>query len=86
MGQDTESDQTPLRRIEDLSDELVAHYLDGEDAELRVAAKLLLVALDLFRRHGGLEWRQIVAEYIQLAAEDPVRFQQILSVNRGKKD
>lgn len=78
-------EQTPLERIEQLSDELLTHYGGGQDPELRVAAKLLMVALDLFRRHGDRHWAALVREYLQIAERNPARFDSILRSNRSEK-
>lgn len=75
---------TPLDSIERLSAELEQHYGDGQDRELRVAAKLLLAALDKFRQHGGPNWSALVQEYLSVAQRDPEKFARILSANRGK--
>jgi hypothetical protein len=76
--------QTPMNRIESLADELVLHYGDGDDRELRVAAKMLMVALDRFRRHGGSGWPGLVREYTSIAVDDPERFDRILDSNRNE--
>ncbi len=73
---------TPLEKVEALYDELVAHYESGEDREIRAAAKLLLVSLDKFRKHGGANWMALVDEYITLAKEHPEKFAKIL---RGRR-
>lgn len=80
-----QQNQTPMTRIESLFDELVTHYGDGEDRELRVAAKMLMVALDRFRRHGGGEWPGLVREYIGIAVHDQEKFDRILKANRNEK-
>lgn len=72
-----------MERIEALFEELVAHYGEGDDRELRVAAKMLLVALDGFRRHGGSGWPALAREYLGLAVNDPEKFEQVLRANRG---
>jgi hypothetical protein len=76
--------QTPMVRIESLFDELVNHYGDGDDRELRVAAKMLMVALDRFCQYGGREWSSLVREYINIAANDSEKFERILHANRGE--
>ena len=80
------SEMTPLERAEAVFQELVAHYGGAEDRELRAAAKLLLVALDKFRVHGGSNWSGLLDEYVDLAKRDPERFERILHGNRGKKE
>ena len=73
---------TPLERVESLYQDLTEHYHEAEDAELRAAAKLLLVAVAELRRHGGPAWRELVEEYARIAAQDPERFERILQSNR----
>lgn len=75
---------TPLERVEALFDELVAHYAGGEDREVRAAAKLLLVAIAKLRQHGGPQWVALVTEYLNIAAREPERFEQMLRGNRGE--
>jgi hypothetical protein len=77
--------QTPLEKIEYLFDELVTHYEDGADRELRVAAKMLLVALDHLRRHGGPGWSSLAREYLHILENDPEKFDAILRENRSVK-
>lgn len=78
-------DQTPMTRIESLFEELVAHYGDGDERELRIAAKMLMVALDRFRRHGGHGWPNLVREYTSIAIDEEERFERILRANRNEK-
>jgi len=77
--------QTPVERIESLCDELVTHYADGADKELRVAAKMLLVSIDQFRQFGGRGWSSLVREYLTIAENDPEKFERILLANRSEK-
>lgn len=77
--------QAPMTQIELLFEELVAHYGDGDDRELRVAAKMLMVSLDRFRRHGGGGWSNLVREYTSLAVNDPEKFERVLRANRSEK-
>jgi hypothetical protein len=74
---------TPLEKVELLYDELVAHYESGEDREIRAASKLLLVALDKFREHGGNGWTALLDEYIVMVKENPDKFVKILKSQRG---
>jgi hypothetical protein len=80
-----QQNQTPMEQIESLCEELVTHYGGGEDRELRVAAKLLMVALDRFRRYGGYEWSNTVQEYVSIAVNDSEKFERILRANRNEK-
>lgn len=80
-----QQNQTPVEQIESLCEALVAHYGDGADRELRVAAKMLLVALDQFRRHGGHGWSHMVWEYLNIAENDPEKFGRIMHANRSEK-
>jgi hypothetical protein len=73
---------TPLERVETLYRDLVQHYHEAEDAELRAAAKLLLVAIDALRRHGGSDWQGLLNEYVQIASQEPERFERMLRANR----
>jgi hypothetical protein len=77
---------TPLDRVELLYGELVEHYSTGRDAELRAAAKLLLVALDRFRTHGGPAWQALLDEYLDIARRDPEKFTRMLAAQRGEKE
>lgn len=74
---------TPLEKAEAFFEELVAHYGEGEDREIRAASKLMLVALAKFREHGGVNWMNLADEYINLAKYDPEKFERILQSNRG---
>ena len=76
---------TPMERIASTCDALTEHYQDGDDRELRIAAKALLVALDRFRRYGDHNWPDLVQEYLDLAAHDPEKFELILKSNRSEK-
>jgi hypothetical protein len=73
---------TPLERVEIFYRELVEHYHEANDAELRAAAKLLLVAIAEFKRHGGEEWRRLLDEYVHIAKNDPARFERMVQGNR----
>jgi hypothetical protein len=77
---------TPLEQVEALYESLVEHYGDGEERELRSAAKLLLVALDRVRKHGGGNWREVVMEYVDIATYDPDKFERIIEQNRTPSD
>lgn len=77
--------QTPVEQIELLCERLAAHYGDGSDRDLRIAAKLLLVALDRFRLHGGPRWSSLVRDYLSIAEYDPDKFDRILASNRSEK-
>lgn len=74
---------TPLEKVEALYEELVAHYESGQDREIRAAAKLLLVALDKFREHGGANWKGLLDEYVNLVKENPDKFAKTLTSQRG---
>ncbi len=75
--------QPPVERIEALYAALVQHYGEGEQRELRAAAKLLLVALAKFQEHGGADWATLLNEYVDILKRDPQRFQRILESNRS---
>lgn len=73
---------TPLERVEVFYQELVTHYHEAKDAELRAAAKLLMVSIAEFKRHGGPGWAQLLDEYVQIAKQDPERFERMVQGNR----
>ncbi|GAB6039577.1 hypothetical protein [Endothiovibrio diazotrophicus] len=73
---------TPLERVESLHRELVQHYHEARDAELRAATKLLLVAIAELMRHGGPGWHNLLNEYTQIARQDPERFRRMVQANR----
>nr|WP_320165553.1 hypothetical protein [uncultured Methylophaga sp.] len=75
---------TPLEKIEELYNELLEWYGEADSKELRVAAKLLLVALEKFAIHGGNQWHDLVSEYIDILRKDPEKFQRIIESNRGE--
>jgi hypothetical protein len=77
---------TPLEKTEQFFDELVAHYGEGEDREIRAAAKLMLVALDKFKAYGGLHGVELAAEYLNLLRYDPEKFARIIISNRSSGD
>ncbi len=78
--------QSPMEQIEQLSEELRSHYGSGKDSEIRIAAKLMLVALNQFKQWGGPEWKKLVLEYVEIALHDPEKFEKILHSNRSNKD
>ena len=80
---DTQRDEAnPLQRVDRFYDELVSHYGDVQDREIRAASKLLLVALEKFRRHGGPGWKKLVDEYLALMDKDPDKFDRIIMCQR----
>lgn len=74
---------TPLDKVEVLYQHLVAHYGEGRDREIRAASKLLMVALDRMKAHGGPGWRGLVLEYLDILVEDPARYAAMLAKNRS---
>ncbi len=76
---------TPMERISAVCDELRHHYEEVEGCEIRIAAKALLVALEGFQRYGDNQWPSLVQEYVDLAVQNPQKFQQILESNRSEK-
>ena len=72
---------SPTDRVEALYQELVAPYGQGDDRELRAAAKILLVALAKFRAHGGRQWGALLAEYVDIVKHDPERLERMLQSN-----
>jgi hypothetical protein len=75
---------TPLEKIEALYEELLAHYGEGENREIRAAAKLLLVALAKFKEHGGPRGVALAEEYLDLLKHDPDKFERIMHSNRSQ--
>ncbi|HDY84657.1 hypothetical protein LCGC14_1347380 [marine sediment metagenome] len=76
---------TPLEKIESLYHELLAWYGDADKKEQRVAAKLLMVALDKFSVHAGNSWDDLVMEYMTILKNDPEQFERIIESNRGEQ-
>lgn len=74
--------ENPLQQVDHLYSQLVAHYGDGEDGRIRAASKLLIVALEKFKRHGGPDWLRLVNEYLALAVENPGKFDRIIRCQR----
>ena len=74
---------TPLEKTEAFFDELVAHYGEGEDREIRAAAKLMLVALAKFKEHGNPSGIELADEYLNLIKQDPEKFDRIMQSNRS---
>jgi hypothetical protein len=81
----SQKNQTPMEQIESMFNELVKHYGEGDDRELRVAGKMLIVALDRLRRHGGQNWSNLAWEYTSIAVNDQEKFDRILNANRSEK-
>ena len=79
----TETIQTPIEVIDALLPRLNEFYGEAESRELRVAAKLLLVALEQFQRHGGRDWSSLVQEFVDLARLDPDKFARIMQSSRS---
>lgn len=79
----SQTQKTPLERVEQLYEELVAHYGNGNRRELRAAAKILLVGLAKFREHGGPQWQGLLDEYVDALKHDPDRFERMMESNRA---
>ena len=77
---------TPLEKTEAFFDELVTHYGEGKDREIRAAAKLMLVALAKFKEHGSPRGIELADEYLNLIKYDPEKFERILQANRSHSD
>jgi len=75
---------TPLEKVEALYEELVTHYGDGQDREIRAAAQLLLVALAKFKKHGGQRGVDLAGEYLNLLRYEPEKLERILQANRSE--
>ena len=80
------SENSPISQVDQLFQQLVLHYEEGEDRELRAAAKLLLVALDKFRRHGGKDWEQLLDQYVEMAKQRPEKLERILKSQRANTE
>lgn len=76
----------PLQRVDQLYEELVAHYGDAEDRNIRAAAKLLLVALEKFQLHAGPDWVKLVNEYLCLVADNPQKARRVMNCQRISAD
>lgn len=76
---------TPLEKVEALCDDLVAHYGEAEDREIRAATKLLLVAVARLKAQDKAGWEELVEEYVALARHDPEKFERVLAGNRSVK-
>jgi hypothetical protein len=74
---------TPLDKVEVLYRDLVHAYGEGEDREIRAAAKLLMVALLNFKKHGGPQWMELIQEYLHILEKRPDKFERIINANRG---
>lgn len=74
---------TPLEKVEALFDELVDHYGEAEDREIRAATKLLLVAIARLKAQDEHGWKGLMREYISLAEDDPEKFARVLNGNRS---
>ena len=82
----TVEELSPLQKVDQLYEELVAHYGDAEDRNLRAAAKLLLVALEKFQIHAGPEWVKLVNEYLSMVADNPQKTRRIMHCQRISAD
>ena len=77
---------TPLEKTEAFFDELVTHYGEGKDREIRAAAKLMLVALAKFKEHGSPRGIELADEYLNLIRYEPEKFERIMQSNRSNPD
>ena len=75
---------TPLDKVEVLYRDLVLHYEDAEDAEVRAASKLLMAALYNLRQHAGRQWHEVVQEYLEIIQQDPDKFERFMDSNRSE--
>jgi hypothetical protein len=82
----SEKPLTPLEKVEALYAELVEHYGQGEDREIRAAAKILLVALAKFKEYGGADWQTLLDEYVLMLKGDPEKFERVIKGNRSQAD
>jgi hypothetical protein len=76
--------RTPLDAVERLFDDLVSQEADDDARALHAATKLLLLALSLFRAHGGPSWQVLLDEYVDIAQQDPDGLERMLDSNRSR--
>ena len=74
---------TPLDKVEALFRDLVVSYGEAEDAEIRAASKLLMVALYRLRECTEAQWHGTAMEYMEILRDDPARFERFLQSNRS---
>jgi hypothetical protein len=77
---------TPLDKIEVLFRDLVYHYGEAKDGEIRAAVKLLMVSLSNLKRYAGSEWYGLAQEYVNIMRDDPAKFESMLAANRSRYD
>ncbi len=77
---------TPLEKTEAFFNELVTHYGEGEDREIRAAAKLMLVALAKFKEYGAAHGIDLADEYLNLLKFDPEKFERVMQSNRSHSE
>lgn len=75
---------TPLEKTEAFYADLTRWYAEGDDKEMRAAAKLLMVALQKIEEHGGPHWLATVYEYVNILANDPERYRRMMESQRGE--
>jgi hypothetical protein len=78
-------EKTPLEKVEDLYEELVNCYGEGNDREIRAASKLLMIALLKLKEHGGFGWQGLVEDHLLMLKNDPGRYLRMLDANRGER-
>lgn len=79
----TNSEMTPLEKVEALYEELVEAYGEGVDREIRAASKLLMIALLKLREQDEFGWQGLVEEYLHILKNDPEYYRNMLASNRG---
>ena len=75
---------TPLEKTEAFNDELVTHYGEAKDREIRAAAKLMLVALAKFKnplRPRGIDLADRMSKPAQ--TQESEKFERIMQTNRS---
>jgi hypothetical protein len=72
-----------MDKVEVLYEDLVRSYGEANDAQVRAASKLLMVALFNLKRHAGHEWHSLVSEYLGILQDEPERFERFLESNRS---
>ena len=74
---------TPLDKVEVLYQHLVYSYEGAQDAEVRAASKLLMVALCKIKESDRYDWFETVQEYIDILRNDPAKFERFVDQNRS---
>ena len=74
----------PIQKVAAFYEDLLEHYGSCSDREIRVAVKLLRVALGKFRLHGGPAWMSLIDEYVTMTKQNPEKFDLVMKCQRGQ--